>query len=982
MDIPKYNPYSSINPLIGSSIKTVTLITSALPKDFVLPSIKLHSQIEIFPEEVCDKEGERNCFSPFISKFCRSSMRKDETLVTNTVSETDSSFYLIKPTLCDLKLPYEKFIVKENVSVFPSHIPFYLKDKRFQSIPSKACRRRKRDYSGKSKTKCTIFESNHTRYGLNFHTMLDILNPYFKYYRQSRHHPWMIFIKKSSYKEKMASSRSNSSSNGTVSFPCKTIFLPKGKMNLIICSVRSFVGTVGYKNNWNTFSLTNKNHSSSLLTKSNLHRLDHAKNRAEQFRKQSSFVSYINIATDLIFRGCRMKRNVEQNYIYKGFLSRRVISSDILIRRTESVINYQARNGKKKIGKESFVDLVLTSFHSYLVKQMMSSGKCAAGLKTRPSSFLLRTISHPRQNSSHFRRQTNCERRKKSSKDTFVPNYKKLKMFIAHESLLNNNENRNNEFELLSKQRETVNNLLVNIKGEFLHLLSKSREIEIEENGARLNLRHPKRDFLHNNTSISDTKTSKQDIDKMRKNKKRKKKEKKKRSRRKKTKYNESKLNPVIKPMKDIRIISPLLNIGIGQITIQSSTKKNNNVTLLPSNDYYTEILPECMKQNCNKDNWNREGVSLNNNISSSRKSQSNLSINRSLKSEERNGHVSKNVDSDECLSFEAIKKNMKNSGNKNLEKDHFDSIEQFSNIKENGIKKISITDDSFTRDFELDTIQPNFTEDKNVPKQGIADGESQQTHEREKRTISVDFANYSMEQISILCSETFLEKSSEAAAELSSGRWTKYFFAGENIPEGIKIMMYDYPLIDESLVDIELQNGIAIKVVYLSCWDNTSLKKFVHLLSTGRYNKGVHFLIVSDTNQIESTTQIIVLQNALVKQSGCPNQNCTFHFVAKRSLSGSIAKIILHHRKENNFFEDSWLEKFTSNIFINRIRLLLSIVPSLSVYDALKSYQNNCNQSETSTFSSFLSQNLLPQGINKHQLLIALNSHLKHQHS
>ena len=44
--------------------------------------------------------------------------------------------------------------------------------------------------------------------------------------------------------------------------------------------------------------------------------------------KQKSIVYFVNctnILTDIIFKGCTITKNVEQNCIYKGFLSRRTL---------------------------------------------------------------------------------------------------------------------------------------------------------------------------------------------------------------------------------------------------------------------------------------------------------------------------------------------------------------------------------------------------------------------------------------------------------------------------------------------------------------------------------------------------------------------------------------------------------------------------------------------------------------------------------
>ena len=142
-----------------------------------------------------------------------------------------------------------------------------------------------------------------------------------------------------------------------------------------------------------------------------------------------------------------------------------------------------------------------------------------------------------------------------------------------------------------------------------------------------------------------------------------------------------------------------------------------------------------------------------------------------------------------------------------------------------------------------------------------------------------------------ILCSEQFLEKASQAAAELSSGRcWRDCFtssspggemehtqdISNSNM-ETTKFELHDCDLVDSCGIDLELPGRVGVKVVFLSKTFHPKdfTKEVVGIASSIRYD-AIHLLFVMDVDGDAKNyfhEDLSILQNALVKQRGCPCQ-------------------------------------------------------------------------------------------------------------
>ena len=208
-----------------------------------------------------------------------------------------------------------------------------------------------------------------------------------------------------------------------------------------------------------------------------------------------------------------------------------------------------------------------------------------------------------------------------------------------------------------------------------------------------------------------------------------------------------------------------------------------------------------------------------------------------------------------------------------------------------------------------------------------------------------------------ILCSEHFLETSSVAVAELSSGRWPNSLFSeSESDAAGglssylkasslaQKFNMIDCPLVDEAGIDIETSNGGSIIVVYLSSWSSddgqaskSMIRRVVQLAATGRYESIYIFLCVDADITADVSSDITTLQNALVQQSGCPCEKVIFQFVLPTVLSASIAQtLLLAHQDVATTKIDNWPERNAQDSKIQeQARFLLSISPTLTVLGA-----------------------------------------------
>ncbi len=209
-------------------------------------------------------------------------------------------------------------------------------------------------------------------------------------------------------------------------------------------------------------------------------------------------------------------------------------------------------------------------------------------------------------------------------------------------------------------------------------------------------------------------------------------------------------------------------------------------------------------------------------------------------------------------------------------------------------------------------------------------------------------------ELLSILCSEHFLENWSQAAAELSSGRWAHHITSQEETNQdnyytaliNKKIILRDCALVDTCYVDVEIPKKSAIKIISLASWSNqtpnqtynnnniksnpkTVIKDLIQL-ATYRYDT-IHLLFVLDSVELSHhLADIANLQNAIVKQNGCPCDYLCTQYVLPNMLSTTIATIVSDCRQNplgNIKFESELLE---------RAHFLLSLIPTLTALDSI----------------------------------------------
>lgn len=256
---------------------------------------------------------------------------------------------------------------------------------------------------------------------------------------------------------------------------------------------------------------------------------------------------------------------------------------------------------------------------------------------------------------------------------------------------------------------------------------------------------------------------------------------------------------------------------------------------------------------------------------------------------------------------------------------------------------------------------------------------------------------------ITILCSETFLETSGEIVSDLATGQWTRFasslchdknVYLTQGLPpflpeeKGRKIIMCDSPLIDESGVDFELPSQRCIVIERLSSWcDDQSksglgqnmlfdhdrhtakslTKRLVHLVSTRRYNQIHVFLCIDTPITQEISSEISLLQNALIIPSACPSCRLNFHFVSPKSISYTIAETVLMDYPNSLEYDCLAAENLCSCMKVvqslaqdmkvqERARFMLSMAPTLTVIGALQciiSYSTNIHTNECSSIDT-----------------------------
>lgn len=228
-----------------------------------------------------------------------------------------------------------------------------------------------------------------------------------------------------------------------------------------------------------------------------------------------------------------------------------------------------------------------------------------------------------------------------------------------------------------------------------------------------------------------------------------------------------------------------------------------------------------------------------------------------------------------------------------------------------------------------------------NIPEKDIPSCEEvdEQYEKLEPASSSLDPA------FPLLCSESFLEQCSQAASELSSGRWIKALTKYPNrhcalIEDDFqtKFDLHDCSLVDDCGIDLEFPDSVAIKVLRLtSLFENSSFdgkesaKDFVKLSLSGRYEV-IHFLVILDTLDSSYYHEAFTLiQNALVKQQGCPCQQISFQYLDSTNLSSIIAQLALSHQKPVD------MNCYTlENQVMERATLLLGMSPSMTIHECI----------------------------------------------
>lgn len=193
-----------------------------------------------------------------------------------------------------------------------------------------------------------------------------------------------------------------------------------------------------------------------------------------------------------------------------------------------------------------------------------------------------------------------------------------------------------------------------------------------------------------------------------------------------------------------------------------------------------------------------------------------------------------------------------------------------------------------------------------------------------------------------LMCSENFLESWSEAASELSSGKWICHtsidpsIEAHYNNKTGAKITIQDCILVDDCCVDIELPNCTSIKVIAISSWalePKKFIKEFVELAACDRF-KEIYLIFIIDSTEFinKSIIEIANLQNAIIRQRGCPCESLYIQYIQPRILSSTIATIATQYLTRNSTYDFP----FAIDL-LDKGRFLLSIIPTLTATECLE---------------------------------------------
>ena len=190
---------------------------------------------------------------------------------------------------------------------------------------------------------------------------------------------------------------------------------------------------------------------------------------------------------------------------------------------------------------------------------------------------------------------------------------------------------------------------------------------------------------------------------------------------------------------------------------------------------------------------------------------------------------------------------------------------------------------------------------------------------------------------IQVLCSESFVEKWGTLIAKLASGS-----FGGDGRP---RICVLDTPLVDDMGVDIESPAGGAIIVSLLSQVKregfSTLLKRVVDVAAVSRYMM-LEVVLCADDDFDSSFDDIARLQNATTRHNGTPATFVSFQLVSPSSLANCIADFVIYAAglvssesvPVSGQITEEWMAEDRTR---ERIRFLLSILPSVSVGKALQ---------------------------------------------
>lgn len=149
------------------------------------------------------------------------------------------------------------------------------------------------------------------------------------------------------------------------------------------------------------------------------------------------------------------------------------------------------------------------------------------------------------------------------------------------------------------------------------------------------------------------------------------------------------------------------------------------------------------------------------------------------------------------------------------------------------------------------------------------------------------------------ICSESFLETSSQAVASLASGVWSRTPENGGTSNQ--KIVLHDTSLLDEIGVDFELAGKGAILVQRVSTWESERdlkdlIREMVKLTSLGRYTSLYVALCIDTQVSPQLAKHIAFFQSTSFGSSECI---VSFQMVTERSLAAVVAHRILQSRAQ-----------------------------------------------------------------------------------